>query len=66
MLAHRYSVLEEQTGSILLPLVVLMAGKEGGRPADKMQVGFEIFKIPYRLNYSAFSLFVITAILLQY
>ena len=47
MLAHRYSVLGEQTGPILLPLVGLTAGREAGRPADEMWVGFEIFKILY-------------------
>ena len=54
VLAHRCSVLREKNGHILLPLVGLMAGREGGRPADKMRVGFEIFKIVYRLNYSGF------------
>ena len=29
-------------------------GREGGRPADKTQVGFKIFKIFYRLNYLGF------------
>ena len=33
-------------------------GREAGRPADKMRVGFEIFKILYRLNY-VFGLFFI-------
>ena len=27
---------------------------EAGRPADKIQVGFEILKILYKLNYSGF------------
>ena len=40
----QYSVLWETTGPILLPLVGLTAG----RPANKIQVGFKIFKIPYR------------------
>ena len=31
-----------------------MAGREAGRPADEMQVGFEFFKILYRLNYLGF------------
>ena len=31
MLAHRYSVSEEKTGPILLPLVRLTAGRDGGR-----------------------------------
>ena len=51
MIAHLYSVLEENTCLILLPLVGLTAEREGGRPADEMRVGFEIFKILYRLNY---------------
>ena len=67
VLVHRYSVLG---GPILLLLVGLMAGREGRRegsmPAGKMWVGFEIFEIPCRLNYSGFILFVITAMLLQY
>ena len=71
VLVHRYSVLG---GPILLLLVGLMAGREGGREggrevsmlADKMWVGFEIFKILCRLNYSSFILFVITGMLLQY
>ena len=54
VLAHQYSVLGEKTGPILLSLVGLMAGREAGQPADEMQVGFEIFKILYRLNYSGF------------
>ena len=29
-------------------------GRDAGRPADEMQVGFEIFKILYSLNYSGF------------
>ena len=51
VLAHRYSVLEEKTGPILLLLVGL---QQGGKPADEMRVGFEIFKILYRLNYLGF------------
>ena len=35
-----------------------------GRLADEMQVQVEIFKIPYRLNYSDFSMFNINAMLL--
>ena len=54
VLVHRYFVLGEKTSTILLPLVGLTAGRERGRPADKMWVGFEIFNILYRLNYSAF------------
>ena len=27
-------------------------GREGGRPADEIQVDFEILKLLYRLNYS--------------
>ena len=54
VLVHQYSVLGEKTGPILLLLVGLMAGREGGRPADKMRVGFEIFKFLYWLNYSGF------------
>ena len=38
----------------LLPLVGLMAGREVGRPADKIWVSFEILKILYRLNYLGF------------
>ena len=54
MLVHQYSVLGVKTGSILLPLVGLMAGREGGKPGGKMCVGFEFFKILYRLNYLGF------------
>ena len=50
MLAHRYSVLGKKTDPILLPLVGFTAGRE----ADEMQVGFEFFRILYRLNYSGF------------
>ena len=43
MLAHRYSVSEEKTGPILLPLVRLTAGRdgrrEGGRQAGRRNVG---------------------------
>ena len=53
VLAHRYSVLGENTGPILLSLVGL-AGREAGQLADEMLVSFEIFKILYRLNYSGF------------
>ena len=31
-------------------------GREGGRSAGEIQVGFETFKIFYRLNYSGFYL----------
>ena len=51
VLAHRYSVLLEKTGPILPSLVGL---RQGGRAADRMWVGFKIFKILYRLNYSSF------------
>ena len=54
MLVHRYSVFGEKSGLILLPLVGLMAGRERGRPTDKMLVGFNFFYIIYRLNYSGF------------
>ena len=54
MLVHRYSVLGEKIGSILLPIVGLMAGREAGRQEDKMQVDFEIFKILNGLNYLSF------------
>ena len=55
VLEHQYSVMGEKTGLILLPLVDVTTGREGrGRPADEMWVGFEIFKILYRLNYSSF------------
>ena len=53
---HQYSVLKTRPN--LLPLVGLMAGREGDRQADIMRVGFEILKILCRLNYSAFILFV--------
>ena len=39
MLVHRYSVLGETTGPILLPLVGLMAGREGGRQASRRNAG---------------------------
>ena len=32
----------------------LTAGKEGGRPADKIRVDFIILKLLYRLSYSDF------------
>ena len=66
MSVHQYSVLAEKTGPIFTPLVDLMAGKEGGRPADEMRVGFRIFKNLYGLKIQALILFVITAMLLQY
>ena len=52
VLAHRYSVLGEKTGPILLLLVGLMAGREAGRLVGRRNVvvGFEILK----LNYSGF------------
>ena len=43
-----------KTNPTLPPLVGLMAGREGGRPANKRQVDFENFKILYRLNYVDF------------
>ena len=46
VLASRYSVLCEKIGPILKP--------QGGRPADEIQVDFEIVKLHYRLNYSDF------------
>ena len=49
-LARLYSVLQEKTGPILLPLVDLMAGRQ----ADKIEVGFKIFKILYRSSYLGF------------
>ena len=54
VLVHQYSVLGEKIDPILLPLVGLIAGREAGWLADKMWVGFEIFKILHRLNYLCF------------
>ena len=45
--------------------VGLTAGRQRGRPADKIRVRFKIFKILYRLNYSGFLSIIIT-MLLQY
>ena len=49
---------EKKIGPIRPPLVGLTAGREGGkeasRPADEIQVDFEILKILYRLNYLEF------------
>ena len=46
--------LREQTGPIRLALVGLIADRQTGRLADEIRVNFEIFKIPYNLNYSDF------------
>ena len=43
-----------KTGSILLLLVGLMADRQTGRQADEIRVGFKIFEILYKLNYSSF------------
>ena len=40
-------------------------GREGGRPVDEIWVDFKILILLYRLIYSEFYLFNITAILLQ-
>ena len=37
-----------KTGPIILLLVGLMVGREADKPAGEIQLGFEIFKIPYR------------------
>ena len=50
VLVHRYSVLREKTGPILLQLVGPMAGRQ----ADKVRVSFKILKILYRLKYLGF------------
>ena len=39
VLAHHYSVLGEKSGPILLPLVGLTAGREGGRQFGRQNVG---------------------------
>ena len=56
VLVHRYSVMGKKwpypttaNGSYSRE-----GGREGGRPANETRVGFEIFKILYRLNYSGF------------
>ena len=36
------------------PFLLLLVGLTGGRLASKIQVGFEILKILYMLNYSGF------------
>ena len=54
----------------ILPMLVGSVnfyGRVTGRPAHEIRVGFKtFFKIIYRLNYSGFILFNITAMLLQY
>ena len=53
VLAYQYSVLGEKNWPY--PSTASGSyGREGGRLADEMRVGFEIFKILYRLNYSGF------------
>ena len=39
---------------MLRPLVGLTVGKQAGRQVDEIRMDLEIFKILYRLNYSAF------------
>ena len=39
---------------MLRPLVGLTVGKQAGRQVDETRMDLEIFKILYRLNYSAF------------
>ena len=36
------------------PIPLLLVGLMEGRQADEIRLGFEIFKILYRLNYSGF------------
>ena len=45
---------ERKTGPTLTLLVSFTAGRQEGRSAYEMWVGFEIVKILYRLNYSGF------------
>ena len=52
VLPHQYSVLGEKLA--LSPTTNGSYGWEGGRPVDKIWVGFEVFKILYRLKYSGF------------
>ena len=47
MLAHRYSVLGEKTGPVLLPLVGLTAGREAGQQTT---YGWVLKFILYRLR----------------
>ena len=58
VLACWYSVLWEKTGLILLPLVDLTAG----RPADKIQMDFEILKSSLQVKLFGLN---ITVMLLQ-
>ena len=51
---------ERKPGPTLTLLVSFTAGRQEGRSADEMWVGFEIIKILYRLNYSGFILLNIT------
>ena len=55
VLSSQYSVLWEKISPILPPLVGLMVARQGGRPADKIQVDFKILKLFYTLNYSDFT-----------
>ena len=53
VLAYQYSVLGEKNWPY--PSTASgFYGREGGMPAEEMRVGFDIFKILYRLNYSGF------------
>ena len=62
VLAHRYFVLWEKPGPILLQLVGIMVGRQ----ADEIQVDFESFKILYRHNYSDFQCNVTTVLELHF
>ena len=53
VLMLQYSVMREETGPVLLPLVGLMAGRARARQAYEIWVEFENFKILCRLNYLA-------------
>ena len=44
----------EISGALHLAQPDLMAGRQAGSPADKIQVNFEIFKIGCRLKYLSF------------
>ena len=54
VLAHRYSACIVRKNWPYPATTSGSYGREGGRPADKIWVIFEIFKILYRLNYSGF------------
>ena len=51
---HGEFCIVRKTGPILSPLMGLTYARAAGRQADKVRVGFKIFKILYMFNYSGF------------